>query len=164
MPGADGGRRVTTTILGVRHHGPGSARAVRAALAALEPDVVLVEGPPEANDLVPHVTELTPPVAVLAHAPDQSGLAAFWPYAEFSPEWQALVYAVRAGRPARFIDLPAAATLAVRADDDTDEDAGRGREVSPIAADPLGWLSEAAGHDDPERWWEDVVEHRLGGD
>ncbi|HEX5189200.1 MAG TPA: DUF5682 family protein, partial [Streptosporangiaceae bacterium] len=32
------------------------------------------------------------------------------------------------------------------------------------AADPLGWLSRAAGHDDPERWWEDVVEHRLGGD
>src|SRR5260370_42309629 len=43
------------------------------------------------------------------------------------------------------------------------EDEGDG-EMSPISADPLGWLSLAAGHDDPERWWEDVVEHRLGGD
>ncbi len=152
---------MTTTILGVRHHGPGSARAVRAALAALAPDVVLIEGPPEADALVGHVTELTPPVAVLAHAPDQPGRAAFWPYAEFSPEWQALLYAARAGRPVRFIDLPAAVTLAVQDSPDAADEAG---EASPIAADPLGWLSEAAGHDDPERWWEDVVEHRLGGD
>ena len=148
---------MSTTVLGVRHHGPGSARAVRAALAALDPDVVLIEGPPEANDLVQHVAALTPPVAVLAHAPDQPGRAAFWPYAEFSPEWQALVYAARTGRPARFIDLPAATTLAPGGDEEPEHDAG-------IAADPLGWLSEAAGHDDPERWWEDVVEHRLGGD
>ena len=146
---------MTTTLLGVRHHGPGSARAVRGALAALDPDVVLIEGPPEADELARHVTALTPPVALLAHAPDKPGRAAFWPFAEFSPEWQALRYASQAGRPARFIDLPAAATLAA------DEDQA---ERSSVAADPLGWLSRAAGHDDPERWWEDVVEHRLGGD
>lgn len=38
-------------VLGVRHHGPGSARAVRAALADLKPDAVLIEGPPEADAL-----------------------------------------------------------------------------------------------------------------
>ncbi len=146
---------MTTTILGVRHHGPGSARAVRGALAALDPDVILIEGPPEADALASHVSALTPPVAVLAHAPDRPGRAAFWPYADFSPEWQALRYATAASRPARFIDLPAAATLATEEDQD---------EKLPVAADPLGWLSRAAGHDDPERWWEDVVEHRLGGD
>src|SRR5215472_1238338 len=144
---------MTTTILGVRHHGPGSARAVRSALTALDPDVILIEGPPEADALADHVSALTPPVAVLAHAPDKPGRAAFWPYADFSPEWQALRYASATGRPARFIDLPAAATL--------DEDQ---EEKLSVAADPLGWLSRAAGHDDPERWWEDVVEHRLGGD
>lgn len=147
---------MTTTVLGVRHHGPGSARAVRAALAALDPDVILIEGPPEANELTCHVPALTPPVAVLAHAPDRPGRAAFWPYAEYSPEWQGLVYAAAAGLPVRFIDLPAAATLA---GDENHQD-----EKSPVAADPIGWLSFAAGHDDPERWWEDVVEHRLGGD
>lgn len=146
---------MTTTLLGVRHHGPGSARAIRGALVALDPDVVLIEGPPEADELARHVSALTPPVAVLAHAPDRPGHAAFWPYADFSPEWQALMYATAAGRPARFIDLPAAATLACN------EEQG---EKLPVAADPLGWLSRAAGHDDPERWWEDVVEHRLGGD
>lgn len=34
-------------LLGVRHHGPGSARAVRAALEAARPSAVLIEGPPE---------------------------------------------------------------------------------------------------------------------
>jgi hypothetical protein len=153
---------VTTTILGVRHHGPGSARAVSAALAALDPDVVLIEGPPEANDLVRHVPALTPPVAVLAHAPDKPGRAAFWPFAEFSPEWQAMLHAARAGREVRFIDLPAATVLA--ADQDDDQHDPEHRREPAIVADPLSWLSQAAGYDDPERWWEDVVEHRLGGD
>jgi uncharacterized protein DUF5682 len=130
---------------------------VRAALAALDPDVILIEGPPEADDLVRYVPALTPPVAILAHAADRPGRAAFWPYADFSPEWQALSYAAVAARPAHFIDLPAAVTLAAG-----DEPAPRAEQ--PLVADPLGWLSEAAGHDDPERWWEDVVELRLGGD
>ena len=39
-------------LLGVRHHGPGSARAVRRALEAYRPEVVLIEGPPEADALV----------------------------------------------------------------------------------------------------------------
>ena len=162
----------TTAVLGVRHHGPGSARAVRAALAALDPDVILIEGPPEANEITKHVGALIPPVAMLAHAPDKPGRAAFWPFAEFSPEWQALVHAAKTGRPVRFIDLPAAVTLAARrgqpeeeqdGEPDTDEP-DEEPERPPIAADPLAWLSAAAGHDDPERWWEDVVEHRLGGD
>ncbi|MFC5056605.1 DUF5682 family protein [Saccharothrix xinjiangensis] len=35
-------------------------------------------------------------------------------------------------------------------------------EDRPRAAlDPLGILAEAAGFDDPERWWEDVVEHHT---
>jgi hypothetical protein len=158
----------TTSVFGVRHHGPGSARAVRAALAALDPDVILIEGPPEADEITKHVGALIPPVAMLAHAPDKPGRAAFWPFAEFSPEWQALVHAAKTGRPVRFIDLPAAVTLATRRgqpEEEQDEDEpGEEPHRPPVAADPLAWLSTAAGHDDPERWWEDVVEHRLGGD
>jgi hypothetical protein len=151
---------VTVTILGVRHHGPGSARAVRAALHALDPDVILVEGPPEAGGLIRHVESLSPPVAVLVHAVDQPQRAAFWPFADFSPEWQALRYAADADRPFGFVDLPASVVLAA----EQDEAAARDDPAGRLPGDPLGWLSEAAGHDDPERWWEDVVEHRLGGD
>ena len=151
---------MSITILGVRHHGPGSARAVRAALGVLAPDMILIEGPPEAGPLLDHVNSLVPPVAILAHAPDRPGRAAFWPFADFSPEWQAIRFAAAAGLPVRFVDLPAATVLA--GDDAAAE--GERRPAGLISDDPLGWLSRAAGHDDPERWWEDVVEHRLGGD
>ncbi|WP_417629459.1 DUF5682 family protein [Nonomuraea mangrovi] len=146
LPRLQGGS-VTVSVLGIRHHGPGSARAVREELRRLEPDAVLVEGPPEADALLGLAPEMEPPVALLAHA---RARAVFWPFAVFSPEWQAILYGAAARIPVRFIDLPAAATLAAP---DTDAHAGP-------HSDPLGELAAAAGYDDPERWWEDVVEHR----
>ena len=41
------------TIFGIRHHGPGSARSVLKALKELQPDLILVEGPPDAQDVLP---------------------------------------------------------------------------------------------------------------
>ncbi|WP_399103130.1 DUF5682 family protein [Streptomyces sp. 11x1] len=157
-------------LLGVRHHGPGSARAVRAALDAARPRVVLVEGPPEADELIPLAADedMRPPVALLAHAVDEPGRSSFWPFAEFSPEWVAIRWALARGVPARFIDLPAAHSLARGHEEDADaepEGAAPSPEEEPLRGDPLAALAEAAGYDDAERWWEDVVEHRgTGGD
>ncbi|MCP9974703.1 DUF5682 family protein [Streptomyces somaliensis] len=161
-------------LLGVRHHGPGSARAVRAALDAARPRAVLVEGPPEADALLPLAADerMRPPVALLAHAADDPGRAAFWPFAAFSPEWVAVRWALEHGAAVRFADLPAAHSLAMMGDptwdDEDDEGAdddtggpsadGRRRGLRP---DPLAALAATAGYDDPERWWEDVVEHRA---
>ncbi|MEW2491285.1 DUF5682 family protein [Streptomyces sp. NPDC048411] len=157
-------------LLGVRHHGPGSARAVRAALEAALPKAVLIEGPPEGDALLPLAADerMRPPVALLAHAVDDPGRAAFWPLAEFSPEWVAIRWALGHDVPVRFIDLPAAHSLAMTDSPDGSEDKERGAEeaapadaVAAPLADPIGALAEAAGYDDPERWWEDVVEHRA---
>ncbi|MFF8842489.1 DUF5682 family protein [Streptomyces sp. NPDC015127] len=254
-------------LLGVRHHGPGSARAVRAALDAASPRAVLIEGPPEGDALLPLAADeqMRPPVALLAHAVDDPGRAAFWPLAEFSPEWVAIRWALAHDVPVRFIDLPAAHSLAREpdgaaapptrpaGDGDSDDLAGSagtagpsgpaspadpagGGPTSPTAAtapadpagsprpaaeraagagegpedvrsdaggggadaegspdggpraeadgsrdgpgaagttggaepesvriDPIAVLAEAAGYDDAERWWEDVVEHRGRG-
>ncbi|MCX5399222.1 DUF5682 family protein [Streptomyces sp. NBC_00102] len=165
-------------LLGVRHHGPGSARAVLAALDAVRPRAVLVEGPPEGDALLPLAADpqMRPPVALLAHAEDDPGLASFWPMAEFSPEWVAIRWALAHGAAVRFIDLPAAHSLALAAaargeepgdtagrGEEPGDTAGRGEEpgeTEPAPPDPIAVLAEAAGHDDPERWWEDVVEHR----
>ncbi|MFC8453681.1 DUF5682 family protein [Kitasatospora sp. NPDC057223] len=148
------------TLLGVRHHGPGSARAVGAALEQLRPDVVLIEGPPEADGLTGLAADqdMVPPVALLAHAVDDPARAAFWPFAAFSPEWVALRHAAEAGVPVRFIDLPAAYSLGAEPVGGPDADDG-----AAGLSDPIGALAEAAGHDDAERWWEDVVEHRAPG-
>ncbi|MFC6842790.1 DUF5682 family protein [Streptomyces caelestis] len=168
-------------LLGVRHHGPGSARAVRAALEEARPRVVLIEGPPEADALIPLAAdeEMRPPVALLAHAVDEPGRSAFWPLAEFSPEWVAVRWALEHDVPARFIDLPAAHTLAWRRQEDeagvegeppldaetadNEGDSAPGPGPAEVRIDPLGVLAETAGYDDPERWWEDVVEHRGVG-
>ncbi|MDQ7906817.1 DUF5682 family protein [Phytohabitans sp. ZYX-F-186] len=137
---------------GVRHHGPGSARAVLRALDEQRPDVLLIEGPPEADELVRWVADerLEPPVALLGYAADDPRQAAYWPFAVFSPEWQAMRWAGAHGVPVRFFDLPYAYRLS------RDEEAQRPERP----ADPIGELARAAGYDDPERWWEDVVEHR----
>jgi hypothetical protein len=185
-------------LLGVRHHGPGSARAVRRALAAFRPEVVLIEGPPEADALVPYAGDenMRAPVALLAYPadnPDPKLRASFWPLAEFSPEWQAIRWAVARDVPVRFIDMPAAVRLAnpatgpaaakpaaakpaaddpgadgLDADDPGADDQGAddpeaagGSGDAAVRIDPIGALAEAAGYDDPERWWEDVVEHRF---
>src|SRR5579859_4948669 len=72
------------TTFGIRHHGPGSARSLLAALEALKPDVLLVEGPPEAEPLLPLLAykEMKPPIALLLYAADQPKLATFilWRY------------------------------------------------------------------------------------
>ncbi|MEV4106066.1 DUF5682 family protein [Nonomuraea sp. NPDC049695] len=138
-------------VLGVRHHGPGSARAVRRELERLRPHAILIEGPPEADALVALAPELEPPVALLAHVPGAPARAAFWPFAAFSPEWQAILYGTSTGIPVSFCDLPAAHSLATEADEEHEDG---------MRADPIGSLAAAAGYDDPERWWEDVVEHR----
>ncbi|MPZ83097.1 MAG: hypothetical protein GEV28_22975 [Actinophytocola sp.] len=147
----------STHILGIRHHGPGSARAVRAALDELDPALVLIEGPPELDSVAPLVAaaDMRPPVAGLTYAVDNPATAAFYPMAVFSPEWVALRWAVEHDRPARFLDLPAANALVLGADGTDDRGADR--------FDPIATLAEAAGYDDAERWWEDAIELRYHG-
>ncbi|MCF3963378.1 DUF5682 family protein [Streptomyces fuscigenes] len=189
-------------LLGVRHHGPGSARGVLAALDAAGPRAVLIEGPPEADALAALAGDpaMRPPVALLAHAVDDPGRAAFWPLAAFSPEWGALRWAALHDVPVRFIDLPAAHSLALADEPDGpdgplavdgeghegpkghDSQEGHGEPAEPndrrgedgesaqgaedaegLRVDPIAALARAAGYDDPERWWEDAVEHRGSG-
>jgi hypothetical protein len=141
----------TTRVLGIRHHGPGSARSLVAALDELSPDAVLVEGPPDADELIPLVADadMAPPVAILVYRPDEPARAVYYPFAEFSPEWQALRWAVARGVPARFMDLPMHHRFAMRLGRPRGED-----------TDPIELLGKAAGYADAERWWEQVVEER----
>lgn len=179
-------------ILGIRHHGPGSARSVLAALAELQPDLLLIEGAPELDALIAGAADpaLVPPVAGLVYAVDDPRRAAFYPMAEFSPEWVALRWALAHEVPVHFADLPATHLLAepehVSASDDTTDTTDTGKEdhqpaagksadeesvdeesaaeepdrTAPTVPDLISLLAHAAGQPDPERWWEDAVEHR----
>ena len=95
-------------LFGIRHHGPGSARSLRNALEEMNPDCVLVEGPPDGEavlSLLAHA-EMKPPVALLVYAPEEPSRSVYYPFAAYSPEWQAIEYSLGKGIPVRFMDLP----------------------------------------------------------
>lgn len=153
------------SYFGIRHHGPGCARSLRRSLDALQPDCVLIEGPAGSEALIEHLRDpqLQPPVALLSYGVDDPQLAVFHPFAEFSPEWQAMRWAVEHAVPVRFIDVPAGASLAWQAQErarrggaaDTAAGEGSGEAHSgtendaghPAAADP----APAAPADDAAR-------------
>ncbi len=152
-------------ILGIRHHGPGSAKSLCTALEELRPDTILVEGPPDAQDIIGLVgrEEMQPPVALLVYVPDDPQRAAFYPFAVYSPEWQAIRYGLRHGIEVRFMDLPHSITLALeeqKGEGDDREVSDRGEEKAVLRRDPIGYLAEAAGFTDGERWWEHMFETR----
>ena len=131
------------------------------ALDELQPTVVLVELPADCEAALAWVghDQLVPPVALLGYVVDTPQRAAFLPFGEFSPEWQAFVWARAHDVPVRACDLPLANSLA----------RGSGRDDGELqlsehpVGDPLAALAAAAGDPDPERWWDDVVEHRGDG-
>ena len=152
-------------LLGIRHHGPGSARSVVRALEEISPDVVLVEVPADVESSLRWIGDpgLVAPVALLGYVANEPARALFAPFASFSPEWQAITWANAHGVEVRAIDLPMAVTLADR---EAGENAGEiDTELVADTAphDPLRALAAAAGDPDPERWWEDVIEHRGDG-
>jgi hypothetical protein len=132
---------------------------------------VLVEGPADASDLLPMLADpaMVPPAALLTYAADEPARSIFWPFATYSPEYQAACWAVRNGAAMRFIDLPASWRLAP--EEGTAEETGVESEPSgPDAAaeadpaaqalerDPIGALATAGGYEDGESWWRDVIE------
>ena len=125
---------------------------------------MLIEGAPELDAVAALAADpgMRPPVAGLVYAPDEPRRATFYPLADFSPEWVALRWALEHDKPVRFADLPAATMLADRpaaamGDEDHDDPA---TTDTAVITDPIAVLAGAAGFDDPERWWEDAVEHR----
>ena len=170
-------------LFGIRHHGPGSARSLKAALDALNPDCLLIEGPPDADALIPLAAHeaMAPPVALLVYRPDRPRDCAFFPFAAFSPEWVAMRFGVAAGATLRFIDLPHAIQLAdgfgapqappeaapidaEPASEAAETPSGDGPAAAAIRRDPLGELAALAGYPDGERWWDALVESRAGAD
>ena len=154
------------TVLGIRHHGPGSAKSLTKALKALQPDCILIECPSDAESMLPFVANpnLKPPVALLIYNPKLLTQASYLPFAHFSPEWQAIKYALAVAIPVRCMDLPMnlhftldtldvnQQQLRIRSDQELSNKDRKFRR------DPLGHLAALAGYKDSERWWEITFE------
>lgn len=111
-------------IVGIRHHSPACARLVKSLIESKQPRYVLIEGPADFNDRVDELFLAHQlPVAIYSYSQYQdskgTGRGAWTPFAEFSPEWQALHAARRIQAQTYFIDLPCWA----QSEEDDDESA-----------------------------------------
>jgi len=139
------------------------------ALEALQPDCMLVEGPADAEALIAHVAmeDLIPPLAMLVYNSKNLDQAAYFPFAVFSPEWQAIKFGLRNELPVRFMDLPYSVQFAL---DAAEKEKVQLRIDTPnipekekkhrrlLQKDPMAYLAQIAGYSDRERWWEATFE------
>ena len=103
----------------IRHHSPACAYSVLTLIEQVKPDYVLIEGPDSFNPLIAGLLDgdTRPPVAIMGQtavkgAPEQCDegdtvtQSAYFPFCEYSPEWQALRIGQQHQAQLRFIDLP----------------------------------------------------------
>ena len=146
-------------IFGIRHLSPGGAYHLRAFLDQVRPTIVLIEGPSDAVAEIQYLTgpEVKPPVAILAYTTELPVRTLLYPFAIYSPEYQALVWAREHQVEARFIDLPTAVFLSLESvtghEDVAAPEGGMGRIYRKWA--------ELAGESDHETYWERYFEHNL---
>jgi len=151
-------------VFGIRHHGPGSTKRLQKALREWGPDCLLVEAPYDAEKSLQQILlkGFEPPVALLMYNPSDFSEASYLPFAKFSPEWQAMRFALKKEIPIWAMDLPMANYLALQQDQqmtiEMTRPTVRDQELEDIRRDPLAMLAQLAGYTDSERWWEHTFE------
>ncbi|WP_217595036.1 DUF5682 family protein [Cohnella sp. GbtcB17] len=173
-------------FFGIRHLSPAGSYHLLALLDEVRPTAVLIEGPSDAGALASQLVArgVVPPVALLAYTAQLPVRTLLYPFAEYSPEYQALRWAARNGSEAEWIDLPTDVSLALNAlrqdrsteadlpnksDDgvpasteDTFEGLPGETNTGELQRDFYARIAELAGEPDFESYWERHFEHRLG--
>ena len=147
-------------LFGVRHLSPAGAFHLRRLLDEVHPRLVLVEGPSDLNDQMENITrpETAPPIAILAYTQAVPVRSILYPFAEYSPEYQAILWAHENGIPCRFMDLPSDVFLALGRVRMDPEQNGENR------FDAYAALDQQAGEDGHETFWERTLEHTTAPD
>ncbi len=127
------------------------------ALEEFQPDCILIEAPADAEKVIPLSAnkKMKLPLAILIYNPADFNQAAFYPFAKFSPEWQALQYGHKHNLEMGFIDLPQSQSLPLPEENQYSNDLD--------ITDPLGNLAQIAGFKDSERWWDFTFEYAESG-
>ncbi len=136
---------------GVRHLSPGAAFHLRRALDAAKPELVLVEGPADLNDQMRWLChpETKFPAAILAYTKEQPVRTILYPFAVYSPEIQAILWAHEHHVPCRFLDLPSGVFLAMERPVPADADGD-----APDDTESVYRRLEALTGEDHDSFWE----------
>lgn len=135
---------------GIRHFSPAGAYFVRQFLDKIKPDLVLIEGPADFDFLIDDIVSknLVPPFAIMAYTKEAPIDTILYPFAEYSPEYQAILWARENNKECHFFDLESDIMLGFgRTDDDT-------KDEETISKEPEKNKSDV----DMEGFWERNLE------
>ncbi len=154
-------------VFGVRHLSPGGAWHLLDFLDRIQPDIVLIEGLADADDLIPFMIDprTRPPIAILAYTESTPVRTLVYPMAEYCPEFQAMRWASAHDREVRFIDLPSHIFLALQKRTESEEGDRPDEEPdAPPGPSIYEQFAARAGEPDYETCWERRFEHNLSPD
>lgn len=141
-------------FFGIRHLSPAGAYYLRGFLDEKKPKLVLVEGPSDFEDMLSDMVreETKPPIAVLAYTKETPVRTILYPFAEYSPEYQAIQWCHKHHVACHFIDLPSETFLAMPECDMQEIEGEEGR-ISVYEQ-----LDQKSGEDGHDTFWERVME------
>ena len=150
-------------IFGVRHLSPSGAYHLRRFLDEIRPSAVLIEGLSDANTQIEHFTAKGTrlPIAVLAYTEELPVRTILYPFAGYSPEYQAILWAKENNAHAEFIDLPSDIFISLDYARYKDEGEEPGQSFGSSIYDEWALLG---GEEDHETYWERNFEHNLSKD
>lgn len=140
-------------LVGIRHHSPAGAHYIRELLRETKPDCLLIEAPADFAELIPALTDpaLKPPFAVMAYTVEAPVRSVLYPFAVYSPEFQAMLAARELGIEIAFCDLPSPYMIGLQlaAEKYYERQSEEEREAAQREASALG---------DTESFWERYLE------
>lgn len=170
-------------IFGIRHLSPAGAYHLLNFLDEKKPKLVLVEGPSDFNDQIKNMIhkDTRLPIAILAYTKETPVRTILYPFAEYSPEYQAILWCNKNKRACRFFDLPSEVFLALHYDsmdkseayeEHTDVNSSKDKNTEGIEQKETETTDEniyelldrVTGEDGHDTFWERVVEHTAGTD
>ncbi|HZN36349.1 MAG TPA: DUF5682 family protein [Pirellulaceae bacterium] len=168
---------------GVRHHSHTVARHLASAMQSRRPKLVFIEGPHEANDLIPFVVDARtePPVAIYSSYRDDDNVlglsgvlspakeiparfAAWYPLTAYSPEYVAMKTAAALGADVVFIDLPHYARIKPDDDDAKRPPPATDDDALITASGFYQQLAAAAGFKTWDEAWDTLFENPHAAD
>lgn len=153
-------------FFGVRHLSPSAAYHLLDFLEKHKPKCILIEGPTDATPLMSQIAQkgVKPPIAMLGYTTELPIETVLYPFASYSPEYQAICWGVKKKATLRFIDLPTENMLKLRQEQPSDEEGEKAREFYKYHNALYKQLAEQVDETDYENYWERHYEHNLNTD
>lgn len=164
-------------LFGVRHFSPAGAWHLRNFLDEHKPALVLIEGPSDASCLIAQAVRdgVKPPIAILCYTAQVPVRSILFPFAEYSPEYQAMKWAEEFGADCRFIDLPSSNKLSLvrvreeqelrfrteLAEENEQSDGAKWGEFYKFEGEIYSRIAKLSGEGGFDSYWERYFEHDL---